>query len=153
MLYHLLVLLQAAGVPFEEVKAELERRTGETGLQEKARGGAADGSGDARQPFALPRLLHRGMGEAPRRHADDAGAPKRSTRSARSATRSRLREVEQVYLPVSRLLSFYVTATHGLFHATQHFLGTSDTKVPFIIGIGGSVAVGKSTTARVLRSY
>ena len=62
-----------------------------------------------------------------------------------------LDEVERVYLPISRLLSFYVTATQGLFHATQRFLGTNDTKVPFIIGIGGSVAVGKSTTARVLR--
>jgi type I pantothenate kinase len=62
-----------------------------------------------------------------------------------------LAEVERVYLPVSRLLSFYVTATQGLFHATQRFLGTNDAKVPFIIGIGGSVAVGKSTTARVLR--
>jgi type I pantothenate kinase len=62
-----------------------------------------------------------------------------------------IREVERVYLPVSRLLSFYVTATQGLFHATQTFLGFDDSKVPFIIGIGGSVAVGKSTTARVLR--
>ena len=62
-----------------------------------------------------------------------------------------LNEVEQVYLPISRLLSFYVSAVQGLFKATQRFLGTNDAKVPFIIGIGGSVAVGKSTTARVLR--
>lgn len=62
-----------------------------------------------------------------------------------------LAEVEQVYLPISRLLSFYVSAVQGLFRATQKFLGTNDAKVPFIIGIGGSVAVGKSTTARVLR--
>jgi type I pantothenate kinase len=60
-------------------------------------------------------------------------------------------EVERVYLPVSRLLSFYVIATQGLFHATQKFLGFNDAKVPYIIGIGGSVAVGKSTTSRVLR--
>ena len=62
-----------------------------------------------------------------------------------------LDEVERVYLPISRLLSFHVTAVQGLFHAIQEFLGTNDAKVPFIIGIGGSVAVGKSTTARVLR--
>ena len=61
-----------------------------------------------------------------------------------------LAEVEQVYLPISRLLSFYVSAVQGLFRATQKFLGTNDAKVPFIMGIGGSVAVGKSTTARVL---
>ena len=62
-----------------------------------------------------------------------------------------LEEVEQVYLPISRLLSFYVEATQGLFHATRRFLGTDDGKMPFIIGIAGSVAVGKSTTARILR--
>ncbi len=62
-----------------------------------------------------------------------------------------LDEVERIYLPISRLLSLYVAATQELFHATRRFLGTSDGKTPFIIGIGGSVAVGKSTTARILR--
>ena len=62
-----------------------------------------------------------------------------------------LDEVEQVYLPISRLLSLHVSGAQRLFHAIRLFLGTSDAKVPFIIGIGGSVAVGKSTTARVLR--
>ena len=62
-----------------------------------------------------------------------------------------LEEVERIYLPISRLLSLYVSAMQQLFHATRRFLGTSDGKTPFIIGIGGSVAVGKSTTARILR--
>ena len=61
-------------------------------------------------------------------------------------------EVEEIYLPLSRLLSFYVAATQRLFLAQQNFLGTEDAKVPFIIGVGGSVAVGKSTTARVLQA-
>ncbi len=59
--------------------------------------------------------------------------------------------VERVYLPIARLLSFHINSVQGLFRDIQEFLGTSDAKVPFIIGIGGSVAVGKSTTARVLR--
>src|SRR5256885_11794366 len=59
-------------------------------------------------------------------------------------------EVEEIYLPLSRLLSLYVAATQRLFRAQQNFLGTEDAKVPFIIGVGGSVAVGKSTTPRVL---
>ncbi len=63
----------------------------------------------------------------------------------------RLEEVERVYLPISRLLSMYVTATQSLFHATRRFLGTKDGKMPYVIGIGGSVAVGKSTTARILQ--
>jgi len=62
-----------------------------------------------------------------------------------------IQEVERAYLPISRLLSFYVLATQGVFEATRRFLSTNDSKVPFIIGIGGSVAAGKSTTARVLR--
>lgn len=61
-------------------------------------------------------------------------------------------EVEEIYLPLSRLLSMYVAATQRLFVAQQRFLGTEDAKVPFIIGVGGSVAVGKSTTARVLQA-
>ncbi|GLK79537.1 type I pantothenate kinase [Methylopila turkensis] len=61
-------------------------------------------------------------------------------------------EVEQIYLPISRLLAFYVTARQQLFRATQRFLGHSETKVPYVIAVAGSVAVGKSTTARVLRA-
>src|SRR4249920_681539 len=61
-------------------------------------------------------------------------------------------EVEEIYLPLSRLLSMYVAAPQRLFHAQQHFLGTEDAKMPYIIGVAGSVAVGKSTTARVLQA-
>lgn len=63
-----------------------------------------------------------------------------------------LAEVEEIYLPISRLLTLYVEATQGLFRATRAFLGTNGTKVPYIIGIGGSVAVGKSTTSRLLQA-
>jgi type I pantothenate kinase len=61
-------------------------------------------------------------------------------------------EVEDIYLPLSRLLALYVAAVQRLFRVQQRFLGTEDVKMPFIIGIAGSVAVGKSTTARVLRA-
>src|SRR6516225_762639 len=63
-----------------------------------------------------------------------------------------LDEVVAIYLPLSRLLALYVAATQGLFKATQRFLGATDGKVPYIIGIAGSVSVGKSTTARVLQA-
>jgi type I pantothenate kinase len=63
-----------------------------------------------------------------------------------------MNEVEEIYLPLSRLLSMYVAATQRLFRAQQRFLGTEDGKMPYIIGIGGSVAAGKSTTARVLQA-
>jgi type I pantothenate kinase len=63
-----------------------------------------------------------------------------------------LAEIEDIYLPLSRLLSFYVAATQRLFRAQQGFLGTEDVKMPYVIGVGGSVVVGKSTTARVLEA-
>jgi type I pantothenate kinase len=63
-----------------------------------------------------------------------------------------MKEVEEIYLPLSRLLSFYVGSMQKLFRAMRRFLGTEDAKTPYIIGIGGSVAVGKSTTARVLQA-
>jgi type I pantothenate kinase len=61
-----------------------------------------------------------------------------------------LDEVAEVYLPLSRLLNLCVTATQGLHRATATFLGES-TSVPFVIGLAGSVAVGKSTFARILQ--
>jgi type I pantothenate kinase len=63
-----------------------------------------------------------------------------------------IEDVVAIYLPLSRLLSLYVAATQGLFKATQRFLLAEDGKVPYIIGVAGSVAVGKSTTARVLKA-
>ena len=63
-----------------------------------------------------------------------------------------LDEIADVYLPLTRLLNLYVAATQQLFKATDTFLGKPTRKVPYIIGIAGSVAVGKSTTSRVLQA-
>src|SRR4051794_4561234 len=63
-----------------------------------------------------------------------------------------MKEVEDIYLTLSRLLSLYLAATQRLHRAQQRFLGSEEAKVPYIIGVAGSVAVGKSTTARVLQA-
>jgi type I pantothenate kinase len=62
-----------------------------------------------------------------------------------------IREVREVYLPLSRFLNIYVSEYSKLHKATSNFLGERSAKVPFIIGIAGSVAVGKSTVSRLLR--
>jgi type I pantothenate kinase len=63
-----------------------------------------------------------------------------------------LDEVAGIYLPLSRLLNLYVSAIQSLHKATDTFLGHLPAKVPYIIGIAGSVAVGKSTMARILQA-
>ncbi|MET7997635.1 type I pantothenate kinase [Amycolatopsis sp. NPDC005232] len=65
-----------------------------------------------------------------------------------------LAEVADVYLPLSRLINLQVKARQQLYEATTTFLGEEcvSTKVPYVIGVAGSVAVGKSTTARILRT-
>jgi type I pantothenate kinase len=61
-------------------------------------------------------------------------------------------EVEQIYLPLSRLLNLHVAAAQELHAVTNRFLGRKDGRVPYILGIAGSVAAGKSTAARALRA-
>ena len=63
-----------------------------------------------------------------------------------------LDEVSDIYLPLSRLLNLYVAASQKLHKAASTFMGGAAAKVPFIIGLAGSVAVGKSTTARILQA-
>ncbi len=63
-----------------------------------------------------------------------------------------LDEVAAIYLPLTRLLNLYVAATQNLHKVSAAFLGTLAPKVPYVIGVAGSVAVGKSTFARILRA-
>lgn len=109
---------------------------------------------NARQKLDLAPYRHFSKAEWARLRADE-----KMTLTADDIKRLRalndpisLREAEEVYLPLTRLLSYYVEAVQGLHRAATRFLGTDDQKVPFIIGVAGSVAVGKSTTARILQA-
>ena len=62
-----------------------------------------------------------------------------------------IKEVHDVYLPLSRLLNLYVSEHQKLHRVTSDFLGERAGRVPFIIGVAGSVAVGKSTVSRLLK--
>ena len=93
------------------------------------------------------------------KHWSDLRADEQMTLTRDEITRLRtlgdpisLEEAEEIYLPLTRLLSFYVEAIQGLHNVSTRFLETPDQKVPFIIGVAGSVAVGKSTTARILQA-
>jgi type I pantothenate kinase len=66
--------------------------------------------------------------------------------------RASIIEVQDVYLPLSRLLSYYVESVQTLNRQTARFLHDDTPKVPFIIGVAGSVAVGKSTSSRILQT-
>ena len=63
-----------------------------------------------------------------------------------------LNEVEEVYLPLTRLINLHVRAAQGLAHVTDEFLNRPPIKRPYVVAIAGSVAVGKSTTARLLKA-
>ena len=63
-----------------------------------------------------------------------------------------LEEVADIYLPLARLLNLHVGAAQGLHRVTNTFLGDPNGSIPYVIGVAGSVAVGKSTTARILQA-
>ena len=63
-----------------------------------------------------------------------------------------LDEVAAIYLPLSRLLNLNVNSAQDLARVSSTFLGTITPRVPYVIGVAGSVAVGKSTFARILQA-
>ena len=71
---------------------------------------------------------------------------------AASTSEIDLDEVAAIYLPLSRLLNLYVSASQDLARVSSTFLGTMAPRVPYVIGVAGSVAVGKSTFARILQA-
>ena len=154
LLYHLLVVLEVRGIALAEVEAALEKRTGQTGHEEKASRPRTLKKMEQRTEESLSpyRMFSRAEWAMLREDTPMTLTSEEVTRLRSLHDRLDMAEVEEIYLPLSRLLSMYVAATQRLFRAQQRFLGTEDTKMPYIIGVGGSVAVGKSTTARVLQA-
>ena len=63
-----------------------------------------------------------------------------------------MQEAVEIYLPLARLLNLYIAARQSRNDVLHHFLDNPEVSPPFVIGIAGSVAVGKSTTARILEA-
>ena len=100
----------------------------------------------------VPDLRPRRVGAAARQHAADAVRDDLTALRGLNDVLS-MDEVVEIYLPLSRLLNLYVRRRRRRCTGrTQTFLGNDGEKVPFIIGLAGSVAVGKSTTARILQA-
>ena len=161
LLFHLLVLLKSRGVKLEEVEAALAQRTDDVRTGRKGRaqarlnesGGRLHGyAGSEQQQYNPYRVFSREQWAQLRDDTPMTLEPARSRALRSMHDRLDLKEVEDIYLPLSRLLSIYVDATQRLYFAQRRFLGIEDRKMPYIIGVAGSVAVGKSTTARVLQA-
>ena len=165
VLYHLLVVLPLAACRVRLRVSELEGRTRRSGHEEKAsRKGLTSQAARAPRGCQMDRevidhALESPFGASPATNGRKLRADTQLTLTIDDLRKLQsthdpisLDEVVAIYLPLSRLLALYVAATQGLFKATQRFLGATDGKVPYIIGVAGSVAVGKSTTARVLQA-
>ena len=116
----------------------------------RAAGPAITDGGDDLSPY---RVFSRAEWAGLRADAPMTLRPEELARLQSVNDRVSMDDVTEIYLPLSRMLSLYVGATQGLFDATQDFLMAGrERKTPYIIGIAGSVAAGKSTTARVLQA-
>ena len=159
LLYHLLVVLESRRIAFDDVLEELERRMSADGPRTKEAESRVALTGErcsmnprphvAFSPYAVY------LREEWARLRADTPMPLTEAELDNLASlteRVSSNEVVDIYLPLSRLLNLYVEATQGLHDRTTQFLRKSDGKMPFIIGLAGSVAVGKSTTARVLQA-
>ena len=118
-------------------------------LADKLTGAGMVQDADAPSPY---RVFTRAEWAAKRADTPMTLTPEEVTRLKSFTDQLSIDEVEAIYLPISRLLSFYVAAQQKLARASQTFLGATDVKIPFVIGVAGSVAVGKSTTSRVLQA-
>jgi type I pantothenate kinase len=132
------------GVPRPLVPQNSTHDAGAPGVDARARKAA----GQLGTPFVvLDRDAWRGLRASTPMTLDEADI----SRLRGLGDRIDLLEVEEVYLPMSRLLNLYVGGVENLHTATSTFLQEAPERTPFVIGVAGSVAVGKSTTARILR--
>jgi len=157
VLYHLLVALRSRGVGLDAVMAELETahrpirhcRKGKPGS--RMRDGHAIWDQLVKSTCRPIRCSRAGNGPVAGGYADDADGRRARPPCARSTTRSRWRRSRMSICRCRACCRFTSPATQGLHRATQSFLGTTRRQGPLSDRGAGSVAVGKSTTARVLR--